>query len=138
VALGVKQLTEDPWTTMAARYPVGSRVRGKVTTVTDFGVFVEIEEGVEGLIHVSQLGPERMERPPEEIQPGQELEAEVVAVDPKNRKISLSVKALRRTEERQEIESYLQRDRDQGRFSLQDVLADQLGLNSGEKKEPSS
>jgi ribosomal protein S1 len=79
-----------------------------------------------------------MERPPEEIQPGQELEAEVVAVDPKNRKISLSVKALRRTEERQEIESYLQRDRDQGRFSLQDVLADQLGLNSGEKKEPSS
>jgi ribosomal protein S1 len=66
------------------------------------------------------------------------LEAEVVAVDPKNRKISLSVKALRRTEERQEIESYLQRDRDQGRFSLQDVLADQLGLNSAQKKEPSS
>ncbi len=137
VALGVKQLTEDPWSTMARRYPVGSRVRGKVTTVTDFGVFVEIEEGVEGLIHVSQLGPERMERPPADIQPGQELEAEVVSVDAKNRKISLSIKALRRTEERQEIESYLQRDRDQGRFSLQDVLADQLRLNSEEKKEES-
>src|SRR3989442_10724401 len=63
VALGVKQLAEDPWATMAQRYPVGGRTKGKITTVTDFGVFVELEEGVEGLIHVSQLSNERVEKP---------------------------------------------------------------------------
>lgn len=133
VALGVKQLTEDPWLTMAQRYPVGSRVRGKVTSVTDFGVFVELEEGVEGLIHVSQLSHERVDRPQDFFQPGQEVEAEVTLVDPKDRKISLSIRALRRTEERLEMESYLQRDRNQGRFSLQDIMAEQLRVDTEKK-----
>jgi small subunit ribosomal protein S1 len=137
VALGVKQLTEDPWNTMAQRYPVGSRVRGKVTSVTDFGVFVELEEGVEGLIHVSQLSHERVDKPQDMFEPGQEVEAEVTLVDPKDRKISLSIRALRRTEERMEMESYLQRDRNQGRFSLQDIMAEQLRVDT-DKKESSS
>ena len=81
IALGVKQLTEDPWSTMAQRYPVGSRAKGKVTTVTDFGVFIELEEGIEGLIHVSQLSNERVDKPQALFQPGQEVEAEVTHVD---------------------------------------------------------
>jgi small subunit ribosomal protein S1 len=128
VALGVKQLGEDPWARISERYPQGARTTGKVTTVTDFGVFVELEEGIEGLIHVSQLSHERIDKPQDHFQVGQTIEAEVSQVDPKERKIGLSVKALRRTEERQEMESYLQSERDGARFSLQDVMRDKLKL----------
>jgi small subunit ribosomal protein S1 len=128
VALGVKQLAEDPWARISERYPQGSRTTGKVTTVTDFGVFVELEEGIEGLIHVSQLSHERIDKPQDHFQVGQMLEAEVSQVDAKERKIGLSVKALRRTEEREEMESYLQSERDGSRFSLQDVMRDKLKL----------
>jgi small subunit ribosomal protein S1 len=132
IALGIKQLTEDPWASMAQRYPVGSRAKGTITTVTDFGVFVELEEGVEGLIHVSQLSNERVEKPQTLYQPGQTVEAEVTQVDPKERKIGLSIKALRRTEEREEMESYLQREREGARFSFEDILTDELRLDRDE------
>jgi small subunit ribosomal protein S1 len=132
VALGVKQLTEDPWSAMGQRYPVGSRVKGKVTTVTDFGVFVELEEGVEGLIHVSQLSNERVEKPQQLFQAGQAVEAEVSHVDAKERRIGLSIKALRRTEEREEMESYLQRERAGARFSFEDILNEELRLDRDE------
>jgi small subunit ribosomal protein S1 len=131
VALGVKQVNEDPWLSMAQRFPVGSRAKGKVSTVTDFGVFVELEEGVEGLIHVSQLSNERVDKPQSIFQPGQEVEAEVAHVDTRERKIGLSIKALRRTEEREEMESYLQREREGARFSFEDILGDEL-KNKGE------
>jgi small subunit ribosomal protein S1 len=137
VALGVKQLVEDPWATIAQRYPVGGRAKGTVTTVTDFGVFIELEEGIEGLIHVSQLSNERVERPQALFQQGQTVEAEVTHVDPKERKIGLSIKALRRTEEREEMESYLQREREGARFSFEDILSEELRLDRDEK-EPAS
>ncbi len=132
IALGIKQLGSDPWATMAQRYPIGSRVKGKVTTVTDFGVFIELEEGVEGLIHVSQLSSERVEKPQTLFQPGQEVEAEVAHVDSKERRIGLSIKALRRTEEREEMESYLQREREGARFSFEDILNEELRLDRDE------
>jgi len=136
VALGVKQLAEDPWSTMAQRYPVGGRAKGKVSTVTDFGVFVELEEGIEGLIHVSQLSNERVEKPQTLFQPGQEVEAEVAHVDSKERKIGLSIKALRRTEEREEMETYLQREREGARFSFEDILGGELRLDRDESERP--
>jgi small subunit ribosomal protein S1 len=135
IALGVKQLNEDPWAVIAHRYPVGSRAKGKVTTVTDFGIFVEIEEGIEGLIHVSQLSSERVDKPQALFQPGQEVEAEVTHVDPKERRIGLSIKALRRTEEREEMESYLQREREGARFSFEDILNEELRLDREENEE---
>ncbi|MBP1684571.1 MAG: ribosomal protein [Deltaproteobacteria bacterium] len=122
-------MTEDPWSAISQRYPVGSRAKGKVTTVTDFGIFVEIEEGIEGLIHVSQLSHERVEKPQTLFQAGQEVEAEVTHVDPKERRIGLSIKALRRTEEREEMESYLQREREGARFSFEDILNEELRLD---------
>jgi small subunit ribosomal protein S1 len=132
IALGIKQSTQDPWATMAQRYPVGSRAKGTVTTVTDFGVFIELEEGVEGLIHVSQLSNERVDKPQALFQPGQSVEAEVSHVDPKERRIGLSIKALRRTEEREEMESYLQREREGARFSFEDILNEELRLDREE------
>jgi small subunit ribosomal protein S1 len=132
ISLGIKQLAEDPWQAMSHRYPVGQRVRGQVTSVTDFGVFVELEEGVEGLIHVSQLSTERVDKPQTMFQPGQELEAEVTSVDARERKIALSIKALRRSEERDEIETYMKREREGGRFSFEDILSSDLRLDREE------
>lgn len=129
VALGVKQMTQDPWASITERFPVGSRAKGKITTVTDFGVFVELEEGIEGLIHVSQLSHERIERPGDHFHPGEEVEAEITQADTRERKIGLSIKALRRTEEREEMESYLQRERENARFSFEDILNQELRLD---------
>jgi len=132
ISLGIKQLAEDPWARVPRVYRVGTRVRGKVTSVTDFGVFVEIEEGVEGLIHVSQLSTERIDRPAALYSVGDEVEAEVTQVDAREKRIGLSIKALRRTEEREEVDAYLRRERDEARFSFADVLSAE-GLPVGEK-----
>ena len=131
-SLGVKQLAPDPWKVVADRYPVGSKIKGQVTSVPDFGVFVRIEEGVEGLIHVSQLSSERVDKPSSLFKVGDEVEAEVVSIDPADRKIGLSVRALRRTEERQEMESYLKREKEGGRFSFESLLGDELRLDRDE------
>ena len=101
ISLGIKQLTEDPWAQIPRRYPPGTRVKGAVTSVTDFGVFVELEEGVEGLIHVSQLSAERVDKPSTLFKPGDTVEAEVTEVDAREKRIKLSIKALLKSEERE-------------------------------------
>jgi small subunit ribosomal protein S1 len=133
-SLGVKQMTTDPWKIIAERYPVGSKVKGQVTSVPDFGVFVRIEEGVEGLVHVSQLSTERVDKPSSLYKPGDEVEAEVINLDPNERKIGLSVRALRKSEERQEMENYLKREKEGGRFSFEKLLNDELRLDRDENK----
>jgi small subunit ribosomal protein S1 len=122
ISLGIKQLAEDPWSQASRRYPSGTRVKGPVTSVTDFGVFVELEEGIEGLIHVSQLSTERVDKPSSLYKPGDQIEAEVTSVDAREKRIGLSVKALRKSEERAEMDAYLQRERDSGKFSFADVM----------------
>jgi small subunit ribosomal protein S1 len=128
-SLGIKQLAPDPWKVVADRHPVGSKIKGQVTSVPEFGVFVRIEEGVEGLIHVSQLSTERVDKPSSLYKVGDEVEAEVVSIDPADRKIGLSIRALRRTEERQEMESYLKREKEGARFSFESLLGDELRLD---------
>jgi small subunit ribosomal protein S1 len=132
VSLGIKQVVTDPWLTLVQRHPVGSRIKGKVTSVTDFGVFVEIEEGIEGLVHISQLSTERVEKPSALFQVGKEVEAEVIHIDPREHKMGLSIKALRRTEERAEMEAYLKREREESRFSFEDILREELRLDKEE------
>jgi small subunit ribosomal protein S1 len=110
LSLGIKQLGQDPWDALSKRYPVGSKVKGKVSSVTDFGVFVEIEEGVEGLIHVSQLMLERGTDPKTVFQVGQEMEAEVTNIDNAERRISLSLKAAARRKEKEELSGYMAED----------------------------
>ncbi len=110
LSLGIKQLGQDPWDALSKRYPVGSKVKGKVSSVTDFGVFLEIEEGVEGLIHVSQLMLERGIDPKTMFQVGQEMEAEVTNIDNAERRISLSLKAAARRKEKEEISGYMEEE----------------------------
>jgi small subunit ribosomal protein S1 len=139
ISLGVKQLTPDPWATLPERFPVGSKVKGPITSVTDFGVFVEIEDGIEGLIHVSQISNERIDKPSQHFQVGDEIEAEVTNIDPREKKIGLSVRALRRTEERDEMNAYLSREGKAAKFSLEDVMGDDLQrVVAGEKSKSQS
>src|SRR5262249_1779878 len=116
VSLGVKQLASDPWSSIADRYPLNTRIHGKVSSVADFGVFVEIEEGIEGLIHISQLSNERVDKPSSLFKVGDELDALVVQLDPKERRIGLSIKALKQHEEREEMQAYLKREHEAQRF----------------------
>jgi small subunit ribosomal protein S1 len=93
VSLGMKQLTPDPWTTAVDKYPVGSKITGKVVSLTDYGAFIELEEGVEGLIHVSEMSWTRKIRHPSQmVTVGEEIEAVVLDLKPDNRRISLGIK----------------------------------------------
>jgi small subunit ribosomal protein S1 len=106
-SLGVKQLTPDPWKDVARRYRKGEVVVGKVTNVTDFGAFVELEEGIEGLIHVSEISREKVEKPSDVLKVGDTLSAVVLHIDPHDRRIGLSIKGLKEKAEKAEIEKYI-------------------------------
>src|SRR5881398_993150 len=94
ISLGLKQIQPDPWATVAQRYPMGSRVTGKVVRLTDFGAFIELEPGVDGLLHVSQMSNRPIARPDELVSVGDELTLLVIRVDPNERRIGLSLKEL--------------------------------------------
>ncbi|HEX8290537.1 MAG TPA: 30S ribosomal protein S1, partial [Pyrinomonadaceae bacterium] len=93
VSLGFKQLQPDPWESVAERFPTGQRMNGKIASVTDYGAFIELEAGVEGLVHVSEMTwSKRMKHPSKLVNVGDPVEVEVLGVDPKNRRISLGMK----------------------------------------------
>src|SRR5438876_1209818 len=94
ISLGLKQIQPDPWSTVAQRFPMGSRVTGKVVRLTDFGAFVELEPGVDGLLHISQMSNRPIARPDELVRCGDELALLGMRVDPDERRIGLSLKEL--------------------------------------------
>lgn len=108
LSLGIKQIQDDPWETIAQRYPVGVKVKGKVSSLTDFGVFVEIEDGIEGLIHNSQLGLDRGEDAAEAYKSGAIVECEVITVDREERRISLSVKSIKKRQEKEQMAGFME------------------------------
>jgi small subunit ribosomal protein S1 len=118
-SLGVKQLTPDPWTTLPERHPVGSKVKGKVTKVTDFGAFVEVEPGIEGLVHVSEMKDERVENPRDVVKEGEEIDVKVIDMDTQERKVALSIKALSRDDD--DYREYLRKQGD-ARARLGDLM----------------
>jgi small subunit ribosomal protein S1 len=95
VSLGFKQLTPDPWLDATERYPVGAHVHGRVLSVTDYGAFVELEQGIEGLVHLSEMTwSKRLKHPSKLVKPGDEVETVVLSVNPSDRRISLGMKQL--------------------------------------------
>lgn len=99
ISLGLKQAQTDPWADIASKYAVGAIIKGKVSKVASFGAFVELEEGVDGLVHISQISDQRIEKVKDALQIGQEVEARVVKVDRGERRIGLSIKAVNMTDE---------------------------------------
>ncbi|MGM0558783.1 MAG: 30S ribosomal protein S1 [Myxococcota bacterium] len=132
-SLGIKQLEPDPWETIPQRYPPGKIVPAKITKLTDFGAFAEIEQGIEGLIHISELAERRIEDPSEVVNPGEEHKVEVINVDAKERKIALSLKNFVRRSESGSLQEY---NEDAGATAqLGDLLKGKLGEVSEEEAE---
>ena len=123
-SLGVKQLERDPWENIKSRYRVGQSVEGAVTKIADFGAFMELEEGIEGLIYVSELYEQRVEKPSDVVKLGEKVRAEILSIEPKYRRISLSIKQLGRSEERANYETYMG-DRNK-KTSMGDLLGEKL------------
>ena len=136
-SLGVKQLTADPWKDVARRYRKGDVVAGKVTNVTDFGAFVELEEGIEGLVHVSEISREKVEKPSDVLKVGDTLSAVVLHIDPHERRIGLSIKGLKEKTEKAEVEKYIS-DQGSTSHSLGELIQEEMEKRGGElpsKKE---
>ena len=106
-SLGIKQLHPDPWETVGERYQVGTQVKGIVTNVTDFGVFLELEEGIEGLVHVSEISKEKIKTPVGQYEVGDEIQAMVVNINGKERRIGLSIKRLLMQNEHSILSDYV-------------------------------
>jgi small subunit ribosomal protein S1 len=131
-SLGIKQIHEDPWETIPDRYPPGAKVQGKVTSGTDFGVFLEIEEGIEGMIHVSELSKDRVNSPSDFTKEGEELTAMVLKVNKKDKKIALSIKSLERTGDYDQVRGYMH-SQEVVASNLGDLLKENLGTNFGKE-----
>ena len=123
-SLGVKQLEPDPWQAAASNYPIGSTVEGTITNVTDFGVFVQLEEGIEGLVHVSEISKDKVKTPVGMFNVNDTLKAMVINVSADDRKIGLSVKALQEKEDNNGSvpEEYLQSTQNDGPSTIGDLL----------------
>ncbi len=108
-SLGIKQLYPDPWTTVAEKYRVGQVVTGKVTTLTDFGAFVELERDLEALLHVSEMGTsgQKVEKPSDILKEGDTVTAVILHINPQERRMGLSMKALAKQQEEEEMRKYM-------------------------------
>jgi small subunit ribosomal protein S1 len=94
ISLGMKQTEPDPWSTLAERYAIGSLITGRVRNLTDFGAFIEVEEGIDGLVHVSDISPRRIKHPSEVLKKGERVEAVILNIDTENHRLSLGIKQL--------------------------------------------
>jgi small subunit ribosomal protein S1 len=129
-SLGIKQLTSDPWDEVPSKYKPGTRVTGTVTNVTDFGVFVELQEGIEGLIHVSELSKEKSGNPLSRFNVDDVIQAKVINVSRGEKKIGLSIKRLEESEDREIYKSYLD-GRNGATSNLGEILKrEMLGLEA--------
>jgi small subunit ribosomal protein S1 len=129
-SLGIKQLEANPWDEILKRYPVGSEVSGEVTSVADFGAFVKLGEGIEGLIYTSDLAPERVDKPGDVVSVGQQVTALVTRVDPAEQKISLSIRALTDKEQREALKRLAQQQSQSQTTTLGDLLKGKLAARS--------
>ena len=105
-SLGIKYLSPDPWQQVANEHPVGSLVKGRITSLTDFGAFVEIREGVEGMIHISEVSSGKIDNLASVLSVGQEVEAMILRLNPEQKKIGLSIKALEEAQEKRTVATH--------------------------------
>jgi len=127
-SLGIKQLQPDPWSLVPEKYRPGSRVKGKVVSITDFGAFVQLEEGIEGLVHISEMSDEPVKTPEEVVKVGEEVLVEVLSVDPNERRIRLSLRTFAPEEET----AYQPGERD-GTSKLGEIIQKKLAEAKGKE-----
>lgn len=135
-SLGIKQLEDDPWETVAERYPIGTEINGPITNVTDFGIFVELEEGIEGLVHVSEISKEKIKTPVGQYEEGNSLTAKVMNINTDEKRIGLSIKRLNEEDDQSMLEEYVNKAQP-ARSSFGEMLKENLQekFNGQEKTE---
>jgi small subunit ribosomal protein S1 len=135
-SLGIKQLEPDPWEEVPKKYRRGQVVKGLITNITDFGIFLEIEEGVEGLVHVSEIAEDKAQNLKDLAKVGDPLEVLIISIDKRNRKIGLSLRELRQAQEEFEIKSYVtQQQESSPNATLGDVLRAAAEMKAQEAKD---
>lgn len=134
ISLGIKQLVGDPWDRIPAEYPIGKIVDAKVLKILDFGAFVEVEKGIEGLVHVSEISEERVDDPHDILTEGQEVKVQIISMDGAERKIGLSIKAAVRSQEMADAQGYTISN-NTGGATLGDVMRQKLGGISATDEE---
>jgi small subunit ribosomal protein S1 len=131
ISLGIKQLQQDPWDRIPYDYPIGKIINVKILKLADFGAFAEIEPGIEGLIHISEITDERIEDPAQVLEPGQEHRAEVIQMDASERRIGLSIKSARRQDQLADAQGF--QNASQAGATLGDLMAEKLkGVTTSE------
>jgi small subunit ribosomal protein S1 len=134
-SLGIKQLESDPWESIPQRYPLGSVISGPITNVTDFGLFVEIEEGIEGLVHVSEISKEKIKSPVGQYKPGDQITAKVINISPKDRKIGLSIKKVEEQDDRRDYDEYMSTSK-AATSNLGELLKEELEARANQPNQP--
>ncbi|MEW5948087.1 MAG: 30S ribosomal protein S1 [Thermodesulfobacteriota bacterium] len=127
-SLGVKQLQPDPWSKVSSVYPAGTRVTGAITNITDFGIFIQLEEGIEGLVHASEVSRDKSKDIRELYKTGDMVTAQVINISPEKKKIGLSIKKLEIEEEKSSANGYLAKD-ENATSTLGDLLKRELANN---------
>lgn len=134
ISLGIKQLVGDPWDRIPAEYPIGKIVAAKVLKILDFGAFVEVERGIEGLVHVSEISEERVDDPNDILTEGQDVKVQIISMDQAERKIGLSIKAAARSQEMADAQGYTISN-NTGGATLGDVMRQKLGnISAGDEE----
>lgn len=131
-SLGLKQLEADPWSNIEDKYKIGSQYDVKVVKMADFGVFVELESDIEGLIHISELSTKRVDKPEDVVQVGDTLRAEIISIDRDSRKIGLSAKLVKLREQKADVEDYVKKATATAKTSLGDLFGDTLKASLGD------
>lgn len=134
ISLGLKQVEPDPWIQVPEKYAIGSIVKGKIVNITNFGAFAKLEEGVEGLIHISELDEKHVDNPQEIVSIGDELDLKVISLDPEERRIGLSLKEAKTDQEKAIVNQYIE-DSHSDKTTLADLLDKSIPINSENKPD---
>ncbi|MFO0633833.1 MAG: 30S ribosomal protein S1 [Nannocystaceae bacterium] len=135
ISLGIKQLQQDPWDRIPYDYPIGKIIEVKILKLAEFGAFAELEPGIEGLIHISEITDERIEDPGQVLEPNQVCRAEVIQMDAQERRIGLSIKSAKRQDELADAQGFA--NASQAGATLGDVMAKKLGRRDEDDARPS-
>ena len=135
ISLGLKQAQEDPWAGISGRYQIGQLIKGKISKLASFGAFVELEEGVDGLVHISQISDDHVAKIRDVLQPGQEVEARVIKIDPIDRRIGLSIKAAKMADDEFKVDDSMLEGLRPGEDLVDLAGAFDAALSSSDKPE---
>lgn len=134
-SLGLKQLESDPWANIEDKYKIGNQYDVKVVKLADFGVFVELESDIEGLIHISELSTKRVEKPDDVVKVGDVVKAEIITIDRDSRKIGLSAKLVKLRESKADVEDYVKKATATSKTSLGDLFGETLKASLEAEKD---